>query len=154
MNMPMRGAGTPQGSCFSEFMMQDVAMKLGVDSTLFREKHLLQEGDHLINHQAPETLKPLHDGWNQLKKGLNYESLAQQVKEFNSQNRYKKRGVKKNFLIYFYIFLFFIFYFLFYILFFILYFLIYFYFLFFFIFYFLFFLYFLFFIIFIFNFVF
>jgi len=93
MNMPMRGAGIPQGNCFSEFLMQDVAMKLNIDATEFREKHLLKDGDQLMNHQKLDSYKPLHDGWNILKNDYNYQTIAQQVKEFNSQNKFKKRGV-------------------------------------------------------------
>ena len=91
--MAMRGAGTPQGTSFCEFMFEDIALKLGLNPTEFREKHLVKTGDHNSHHQKYENTAPLYQAWKELKEERKLAERLEAVKIFNSQNKYKKRGV-------------------------------------------------------------
>lgn len=92
-NTAYRGFGAPQGMYFSETIMYNIAEGLGMDVDELRWKNLYQPGERTPFFQQ------IDDDWHipmllqQLKKSADYGTRKAAVAEFNSQNRWRKRGI-------------------------------------------------------------
>ncbi|KAF1842806.1 xanthine dehydrogenase/oxidase [Cucurbitaria berberidis CBS 394.84] len=92
-NTAYRGFGAPQGMYFSETVMYNVAEGLGMDVDELRWKNLYTPGEHTPFFQK------IDEDWHvplllqQLSKSSDYDRRKAAVAEFNSKNRWRKRGI-------------------------------------------------------------
>lgn len=92
-NTAYRGFGAPQGMYIAETIMYNIAEGLGMDIDQLRFKNLYQIGEHT------PFLQKIDEDWHvpllmeQLNQSSEYETRKAAVAEFNSQNRWKKRGI-------------------------------------------------------------
>ncbi|XP_059665245.1 xanthine dehydrogenase 1-like isoform X2 [Cornus florida] len=91
-NTAFRGFGGPQGMLITENWIQRIAMELKKSPEEIREINFLGEGTILHYGQEIQhcTLQRL---WNELKSSCDFLKTQKEVKNFNLQNRWKKRGV-------------------------------------------------------------
>lgn len=87
-----RGFGGPQGMLITENWIQKIAVELNKSPEEIREINFQGEGSILHYSQQLQhcTLGPL---WNELKLSSDLLRAREDVKQFNLQNRWKKRGV-------------------------------------------------------------
>ncbi|XP_015749136.1 PREDICTED: xanthine dehydrogenase/oxidase-like [Acropora digitifera] len=91
-NTAFRGFGGPQGMLFTESWMSDVASTCGISQKQVREINFYHEGD--LTHFNQELVScHIRRIWNELLEKCRYEERKQQVECFNSENRWKKRGI-------------------------------------------------------------
>jgi xanthine dehydrogenase/oxidase len=92
-NTAYRGFGAPQGMYFSETIMYNIAEGLGIDVDEIRWKNLYKPGGHTPFFQK------IDEDWHvpmllqQLSKSSEYDNRKAVVKDFNSKNRWRKRGI-------------------------------------------------------------
>ncbi|XP_031739338.1 xanthine dehydrogenase 1 isoform X2 [Cucumis sativus] len=91
-NTAFRGFGGPQGMLITENWIQRIAVELKKSPEEIREINFQGEGYMLHYGQQVEysTLAPL---WDQLKTSCDFANARKEVEQFNSQNRWRKRGV-------------------------------------------------------------
>ncbi|XP_022550175.2 xanthine dehydrogenase 1 isoform X3 [Brassica napus] len=91
-NTAFRGFGGPQGMLITENWIQRIAAELDKSPEEIKEKNFQEEGS--ITHYSQSlqhcTLQQL---WKELKESSNFLKARREADEFNSQNRWKKRGV-------------------------------------------------------------
>jgi xanthine dehydrogenase/oxidase len=92
-NTAYRGFGAPQGMYFAETIMYNIAEGLGVDIDELRQKNLYKPGEHTPFFQKIDEDWHVPQLLHQLAKSSDYENRKAAVAEFNSQNRWKKRGI-------------------------------------------------------------
>jgi xanthine dehydrogenase/oxidase len=92
-NTAYRGFGAPQGMYFAETVMYNIAEGLGLDIDELRLRNLYKVGEHT------PFLQKIDEDWHipllleQLARSSEYEKRKIAVAEFNSKNRWKKRGI-------------------------------------------------------------
>ncbi|KAF2133020.1 xanthine dehydrogenase/oxidase [Dothidotthia symphoricarpi CBS 119687] len=92
-NTAYRGFGAPQGMYFSETIMYHVADGLGMDVDELRWRNLYTPGEHTPFFQK------IDEDWHvpmllqQLNKSADYDNRKKAVADFNTNNRWKKRGI-------------------------------------------------------------
>jgi xanthine dehydrogenase/oxidase len=92
-NTAYRGFGAPQGMYFSETIMYNISEGMGIDIDELRQRNLYKPGEHTPFFQK------IDDDWHvpqllhQLAKSSEYEKRKAAVAEFNTKNRWKKRGI-------------------------------------------------------------
>ncbi|MCI22540.1 abscisic-aldehyde oxidase-like, partial [Trifolium medium] len=94
----MRGPGDLQGSFIAEGIIENVAatLSMDVDSVRSINLHTYTSLKEFYDDSCGEPLEytmPLI--WNKLAVSANYELRANKVKEFNSTNIWKKRGISR-----------------------------------------------------------
>ncbi|KAF9598089.1 hypothetical protein IFM89_024434 [Coptis chinensis] len=91
-NTAFRGFGGPQGLLIAENWIQRIAVELKRSPEEIREINFQREGSVLHYGQELQhcTLAPL---WDELKYSCDFWKARSKVDQFNSQNRWKKRGV-------------------------------------------------------------
>ncbi|KAK9665710.1 hypothetical protein RND81_14G130200 [Saponaria officinalis] len=91
-NTAFRGFGGPQGMLITENWIHRIAMELKKSPEEIKEMNFQQEGAILHYGQKVEhcTLTQL---WNQLKLSCDFPRARAEVDQFNTQNRWKKRGL-------------------------------------------------------------
>lgn len=91
-NTAFRGFGGPQGMLITENWIQRIAMELDKTPEEIREANFLSEGSVLHFSQVIKhcTLQRL---WDELKSSCNFHKAREEVEQFNSQSRWKKRGI-------------------------------------------------------------
>ncbi|KAL0746288.1 hypothetical protein Bca101_028290 [Brassica carinata] len=91
-NTAFRGFGGPQGMLIIENWIQRIAAELDRSTEEIREMNFQVEGS--ITHYS-QCLQhcTLHQLWKELKLSCNFLKARRDVDEFNSHNRWKKRGV-------------------------------------------------------------
>lgn len=91
-NTAFRGFGGPQGMLIAENWIQRIAVELSKSPEEIREINFQGEGSILHYGQQLQhcTLSQL---WNELKISCDFLNASKEVAQFNSQNRWKKRGV-------------------------------------------------------------
>ncbi|XP_042004114.1 xanthine dehydrogenase 1-like isoform X2 [Salvia splendens] len=91
-NTAFRGFGGPQGMLIAENWIQRISMELKISPEVIREVNFQRDGSVLHYGQKIEncTLERL---WNQLKTSSDFLTVQQAAKLFNTDNRWKKRGV-------------------------------------------------------------
>ncbi|XP_065071577.1 xanthine dehydrogenase/oxidase-like isoform X2 [Rhopilema esculentum] len=91
-NTAFRGFGGPQGMMIAENWINDVALTLGKDPAEVREGNLLMKGDRTYYNQEIED-DALQRCWNGCLEQSQYWKVRDEISKFNSENRWKKRGV-------------------------------------------------------------
>nr|CAH7741383.1 unnamed protein product [Callosobruchus chinensis] len=100
-NTAFRGFGGPQGMFLTETMCQHIADNLGIDPIQLKlfpfvdkvsEVNLYQNNDFTYYNQQL-TNCTLDKCWKECVESSNYYERRKTVQQFNSQNRYKKRGL-------------------------------------------------------------
>jgi len=92
-NTAYRGFGAPQGMYFAETIMYNIAEGLGLDVDELRMKNLYKIGAHT------PFLQKIDEDWHvpllleQLRRSAEYEKRKKAIEDFNSKNRWKKRGI-------------------------------------------------------------
>ncbi|XP_048626135.1 xanthine dehydrogenase 1 [Brassica napus] len=91
-NTAFRGFGAPQGMLIIENWIQRIAAELDRSPEEIKEMNFQVEGS--ITHYS-QCLQhcTLHQLWKELKVSCNFLKARREVDEFNSHNRWKKRGV-------------------------------------------------------------
>ena len=90
-NTAFRGFGGPQGMFVIESAISKSAEILGVDACEIQKKNLINNGDLFIYKQ--ETKDPqARSTWKKAEKLYDKEKLIESINEFNSKNRYFKKG--------------------------------------------------------------
>ncbi|CAF4806270.1 unnamed protein product [Rotaria socialis] len=90
-----RGFGIPQANLICEIVVEHVSSYLKVEPVELRQINLYQENDSthfhqiLINWHVPKM-------WNELIKSSEYYQRLGEVKRFNRENHYRKRGIAMN----------------------------------------------------------
>ncbi|KAF3563699.1 hypothetical protein DY000_02010857 [Brassica cretica] len=91
-NTAFRGFGGPQGMLIIENWIQRIAAELDRSPEEIREMNFQVEGS--ITHYSQRLQHcTLHQLWKELKLSCNFLKARREVDEFNSHNRWKKRGV-------------------------------------------------------------
>ncbi|MFT7461009.1 MAG: xanthine dehydrogenase/oxidase [Planctomycetota bacterium] len=88
----LRGFGKPQASAIIESVIDHIARTLSMDSASVRTKNMYAIGDMVITG-TPMADDALHKCWTQVLANSNYDKLKKECEEFNTRNRWKKRGV-------------------------------------------------------------
>ncbi len=91
-NTAFRGFGGPQGNFVAETYMDEIACEIGMDPAELRERNLYQEGDVTFYSQKLDHLT-LKRCWDECKAMSNYDQVKQEVKQWNQQHKWKKRGI-------------------------------------------------------------
>ncbi|KAH6767678.1 xanthine dehydrogenase 1 [Perilla frutescens var. hirtella] len=91
-NTAFRGFGGPQGMLIAENWIQRISMELKKRPEEIREMNFQRDGSVLhygqnIDHCTLERL------WNELKTSCEFLAVHKEVEQFNTHNRWKKRGV-------------------------------------------------------------
>jgi xanthine dehydrogenase/oxidase len=92
-NTAFRGFGAPQGMYFSETIMYNIAEGLGLDIDDLRQKNLYKIGEHTPFFQKIDEDWHVPMLLHQLAKSSGYEKRKTAIANFNSKNRWKKRGI-------------------------------------------------------------
>lgn len=90
-NTAFRGFGGPQGMFVIESAIAHAADKLGVDKSEIQRKNLLQDGDEFPYGQL--AVSEAETSWSQADNRFDFNRIQAEVKVFNEQNKYLKRGV-------------------------------------------------------------
>ena len=94
-----RGFGGPQGVLLIENIIDDIARFLNKDPAEIRKRNFYQtSGRKNITHygQKLEDVYVIHDIYDELLKSSNYKARQNNIKKFNSKNKYFKRGISLN----------------------------------------------------------
>ncbi|XP_041469067.1 xanthine dehydrogenase/oxidase-like [Lytechinus variegatus] len=91
-NTAFRGFGGPQAMIICESFMTDIAIKLGLSQDKVRELNFYSEGDVTPCSQVLNGCQ-LRRCWEQCLEKSNYHTRRKNVDIFNSENRWKKRGL-------------------------------------------------------------
>ncbi|MCI5150916.1 MAG: xanthine dehydrogenase, partial [Candidatus Electrothrix sp. MAN1_4] len=91
-NTAMRGFGAPQGNFVIECAIFKAAQKMGVDPFIIQKKNLLSYGDTLIYGMKVKS-NQAGTCWECAEKKYDIEKVRCDIKEFNSLNTNKKKGL-------------------------------------------------------------
>lgn len=91
-NTAFRGFGGPQGMFVIESAIHKAANSIGIEPYIIQRKNLLIEGSKFYYGQIAERVNALKC-WDEAEKRSSFEKINNSVKEFNKQNRLKKKGV-------------------------------------------------------------
>ncbi|CAH8353203.1 unnamed protein product [Eruca vesicaria subsp. sativa] len=91
-NTAFRGFGAPQGMLITENWIHRIAAELDRSPEEIKEMNFQVEGSITHYSQCLEHCT-LHQLWKELKMSCNFLQARREVDEFNSLNRWKKRGV-------------------------------------------------------------
>ncbi|XXG95136.1 hypothetical protein Hte_001396 [Hypoxylon texense] len=94
-NTAFRGFGGPQAMYITESFMSVIAEKLEIDIDDLRHRNLYQEGDLTPFLQRIDVDFHIPTMLEQLSINADYENRKKEVKQFNSTNSYRKRGICK-----------------------------------------------------------
>ncbi|CAG8771433.1 14429_t:CDS:10, partial [Gigaspora margarita] len=91
-NTGFRGFGQPQAVFILESMLYEVAERTGIDVNELREKNLYIEGQKTPYNQTLDNWL-LPSVYQQVKEISEFEKRKKEVEEFNSNNKWRKRGL-------------------------------------------------------------
>jgi len=91
-NTAFRGFGGPQGMFVIESAIHHAARMLGIAPHIIQEINLLEEGAEFSFGQKTEDCEA-RNCWSQAKKRYDFEQLQAEVEQFNSSNKYIKKGL-------------------------------------------------------------
>lgn len=91
-NTAMRAFGDVQGKVLLENAVDDGAFAVGMTAEQVREKNLYNRGD-VTPFGQPLTYCYMKDVWSFLKQVSSFDTKVAQVEEFNSKNKWRKRGI-------------------------------------------------------------
>jgi len=91
-NTAFRGFGGPQGMMVCENWIEKISKTLSIPSYKIRELNFYKEGEftHYLQKVENNHMMKL---WNQMMEKSDYHNRVIQVEKFNSENRWKKRGI-------------------------------------------------------------
>ncbi len=76
----------------AENFINDVALYLGKDPEKLRELNLLKKGQLTHCNQVIESTS-MNDCWSQCLKQSQFHETREEIKKFNAENKWKKRGI-------------------------------------------------------------
>ncbi|CAG8545594.1 29996_t:CDS:10, partial [Gigaspora margarita] len=91
-NTAFRGFGQPQAVFIVESMLNDAAERMGINADELREKNLYVEGQKTPYNQTLENWC-LPSVYQQVKETSEFEKRKKEIEEFNSNNKWRKRGI-------------------------------------------------------------
>ncbi|XP_061195293.1 xanthine dehydrogenase/oxidase-like [Saccostrea echinata] len=91
-NGAFRGFGAPQGTFIIQSIMYDIAKQIGVPNDKLREMNTYKEGDKNIHGMVLKDFN-LPVCWEDCKKQIKFDEISKEIDEFNSKNKYRKRGI-------------------------------------------------------------
>ncbi|MGE5399009.1 MAG: molybdopterin cofactor-binding domain-containing protein, partial [Ignavibacteriales bacterium] len=91
-NTAFRGFGGPQGMFAIEAAIYKAAEKMGVDASEIQKKNLLDEGDFFHYGQKAENCFARRS-WTDASKLFNVQSVREEIRNFNRQNKLLKKGM-------------------------------------------------------------
>mmetsp|Transcript_81483 Transcript_81483/g.154700 ORF Transcript_81483/g.154700 Transcript_81483/m.154700 type:complete len:1475 (+) Transcript_81483:114-4538(+) len=93
-NTAFRGFGAPQGMFVGQTMYEHAARVLGASVEEVLGKNLYMAGGRTYyNHDLKPKDMPLLRMWEQMMSQADFETRKKNVEDFNSRNRYRKRGL-------------------------------------------------------------
>nr|XP_006811949.1 PREDICTED: xanthine dehydrogenase/oxidase-like [Saccoglossus kowalevskii] len=92
-NTAFRGFGGPQGMFVMEHIITDIAYKCNISQHRIREINMYKEGDLTHYNQTFITNNSLDRCWKECLQKSDYQRRKRQVDMYNSENRWKKRGI-------------------------------------------------------------
>ncbi|MCG3260718.1 MAG: molybdopterin-dependent oxidoreductase, partial [Candidatus Heimdallarchaeota archaeon] len=87
-----RGFGGPQGMFVIECAIAHAAEITGIPVSVLQEKNLLQEGDQFHYGQQVENCNAKRS-FSQVVKDTNFEQRKKEIEDFNTNNRFTKKGI-------------------------------------------------------------
>ncbi|KAL3069241.1 hypothetical protein niasHT_034471 [Heterodera trifolii] len=91
-NTAFRGFGAPQGMFATETIMKHAAEQFGIDVDTFREQNMYSEGD--VTHYGMHLHQcNIRRCWTECQKLANYDQRKLKLQEWNSRNKFLKRGI-------------------------------------------------------------
>ncbi|VAV84667.1 Xanthine dehydrogenase, molybdenum binding subunit [hydrothermal vent metagenome] len=91
-NTAFRGFGGPQGMFVIESAIAKAASEIGVSAQEIQEANLLKENDEFSYGQIATQVEA-RNSWQSAKSNFNFETLKQEVEDFNSTNSAFKKGI-------------------------------------------------------------
>jgi xanthine dehydrogenase/oxidase len=91
-NTAFRGFGAPQGMLTAETIIRDVSRVCGRDYVEIMDLNMCKTGDVMHFHQLLENCNTRRC-FEEVQKNADFEERRKQVERFNSENRWKKRGI-------------------------------------------------------------
>uniref|UniRef100_A0A8B9L6U5 Aldehyde oxidase 5 n=1 Tax=Astyanax mexicanus TaxID=7994 RepID=A0A8B9L6U5_ASTMX len=88
-----RGFGGPQGLTMIESVLHEVAAKCGLPAHQVREMNMYQSEDSYTHHKQLFSPKDMLRCWSECLEKSDYEQRLLAVQQFNSTNRWRKRGM-------------------------------------------------------------
>lgn len=93
-NTAFRGFGGPQGLMLVEQVMEHLAAEIGTDSLTFRQMNFYRDGDRTpFGQPIPGSQWHVPRAWDELLARCDFHRRREQVKKFNEENQFKKRGI-------------------------------------------------------------
>uniref|UniRef100_H2YN14 Xanthine dehydrogenase/oxidase n=1 Tax=Ciona savignyi TaxID=51511 RepID=H2YN14_CIOSA len=91
-NTAFRGFGAPQAMLIAEDWISGIAAKLGISGEKVREINMYKEGDNTYYGQVLECFN-LPRCWQECRQKSNFNERKEKIEEYNSKNRWRKRGI-------------------------------------------------------------
>uniref|UniRef100_H2YPI6 Xanthine dehydrogenase/oxidase n=1 Tax=Ciona savignyi TaxID=51511 RepID=H2YPI6_CIOSA len=91
-NTAFRGFGAPQAMLIAEDWISGIAAKLGISAEKVREINMYKEGDSTYYGQVLESFN-LPRCWQECYQKSNFNERKEKIEEYNSKNRWRKRGI-------------------------------------------------------------
>ena len=91
-NTAFRGFGGPQGMFVIEAAIARAAQAIGVSAREIQEKNLLKDGDEFPYGQIVDQSEA-KSTWDQLKQTYDLHAIDQEIADFNTDNKYFKKGM-------------------------------------------------------------
>ena len=91
-NTAFRGFGAPQAMCFAENLIYTIAKSCGLSPEAVREVNMYHRNDLTHHNQRLEDY-PIREMWSQLRQSCSFDRRMEEVKEFNSKNKFVKKGI-------------------------------------------------------------
>jgi xanthine dehydrogenase/oxidase len=91
-NTAFRGFGGPQGMMITELMIAEIADRLQIDALKIREQNMYKPYD-LTHYNMPLEDYFIPEMWPQILADSEYEKQKENIEKFNSENKWKKRGI-------------------------------------------------------------
>ncbi len=95
-NTAFRGFGGPQGMIFAERMMDDLAVKLGIDPLEIRKRNFYRAGRDVTPYGMTVEDNILKQLVGELERTSEYRKRRREVAKFNKASRFLKRGIALN----------------------------------------------------------
>jgi xanthine dehydrogenase large subunit len=95
-NTAFRGFGGPQGMIFAERMMDDLAVKLGLDPLEIRKRNFYAPGRDVTPYGMTVADNILRQLVGELERTSDYRKRRREVAKFNKGSRFLKRGIALN----------------------------------------------------------
>ncbi|MCB1460651.1 MAG: xanthine dehydrogenase molybdopterin binding subunit, partial [Nitratireductor sp.] len=95
-NTAFRGFGGPQGMVFAERMMDEIAVKLGVDPLEIRKRNFYAKGRDVTPYGMTVEDNILKQLVGELERTSDYRARRREIARFNATSRYLKKGIALN----------------------------------------------------------